>query len=643
MSKRKIVSFFVIALLFTICLFVTSSFTYAAPAIRKGTKIVRHAQDHILVRFKKGKSKAELSQAAEVRRLQRASGLGSIAQALGDAVLHASGGKTAEEELQEVNQAASQNGVTIQQLGSVSLSVASSTNGQSVNVDQTVSAFSALSEVESASPDYIRAAQTNDTYFNKQWDMNKVQAPQAWSQTHGSNDVTVAVIDTGIQMNHPDFSGRNFAQGRDFAMCDQYNSNGTCATPKNCTGSGYCDDDASDDDGHGTHVAGTIGAKTGNQLGVAGLNWDVTLMPVKVLNKNGEGLDSAILGGIDYAVSHGAKVINMSLGGPGSCTDPYQAAIDNALAHNVTVVVAAGNDTVNASNYVPASCTGVIAVAATGPQDAVTFYSNYGDVVALSAPGGDNPCDTSCIYSTFLGSTYKMEGGTSMAAPHVAGAAALLLSVNPNLTPNDIRSILTNSENVDPITITPGEPAGAGRLNVGKAVSSITGGGSGNPTPTPTPTGTNNPTATPTPTQTPNSTPTPTPTHVPNATNTPKPTKTPTPKPSEQCGCKSNDVCNAKCTFEKIDGVDYGDPIKCNQASDTTTTPSDGSKDAYCKRPLRTKGDVDSDGRVTYLDYFYYVQAKSGAKIPPLANADVNGDGKVNPKDEAIIIQTLGQ
>jgi serine protease len=360
--------------------------------------------------------------------------------------------------------------------------------------------YQALAEVEYAQPDYIRTVQAipNDTYYPTMWNLTKVKMPEAWDLTKGTNQITVGVVDTGIAQTHPDFQGRSFIPGRDFAMCNVISTyDGSCIIAKTCPNEqqGYCDNDPSDDHGHGTHVAGTIGAVTNNAKGISGINWNVALLPVKVLNSNSQGLISWVTKGITFAADSGAKVINLSLGGPPSCSqDPAtQDAINYARSRGAVVIVSAGNEATDASNTSPASCQGVITVAATGPNDEAASYTNYGSVVDLAAPGGNpigNTCAAeTCITSLWIYNQYAYDAGTSQAAPHVSGAAALLLSINPNLSPDQIENILKNPNYVDLISPAPSKPIGAGRLNVFKALSSLT----SPPTPTPTPTPTTTP------------------------------------------------------------------------------------------------------------------------------------------------------
>lgn len=202
--------------------------------------------------------------------------------------------------------------------------------------------------------------------------------------------------------------------------------------------------------GHGTHVAGTIGASVNNGIGISGINWDASLMAIKVLNDSGSGTTSNVAKGIVFASDNRANIINMSLGGtfPCSQSQTYQTAIDYANARGVVVIVAAGNNNMDAANYSPASCQHVLAVAAIGPTDKRAYYSNYGPVVDVAAPGGDKMIcnDVSClIKSTYLDNLYTLLQGTSMATPHVSGVVGLMLATKPNLSPEEAEAILVES------------------------------------------------------------------------------------------------------------------------------------------------------------------------------------------------------
>ncbi len=254
----------------------------------------------------------------------------------------------------------------------------------------------------------------DDPGWGQQYGPAAIQAPQAWGMVTGSISVTLAVIDSGIDLVHPDLADR-LVPGLTLVA-------GTAT--------------AQDDNGHGTHVAGIAAADGGNAIGIAGINWGARLMPVKVLDSRGQGDDADVAAGIVWAVDHGADVINLSLGGP--CPSPVmELAVTYAYTMGVTVVAAAGNSG-GPGVLCPAAFPTVIAVAATTADNTRASFSTYGPEVDLAAPGA-------VIYSTLwtpAGSGYGYKSGTSMAAPHVAGVAALLAGQPEFDSPDKIREAL---------------------------------------------------------------------------------------------------------------------------------------------------------------------------------------------------------
>ncbi|MBM3284067.1 peptidase S8 [Candidatus Gottesmanbacteria bacterium] len=507
-QKSKVIITIIILLIFFVCqLFITTTPSYAMYDQNQAYTYASYSPNQLIVKFKPGQSPEELNNWQTSNQLQQIQNIYNWA------------GIIAEKQL--IPSSADSSGVMLY-----------TSNGVKP-VSEIINAYLALPEVESAEPNYMMRIQAtpNDTYYSQMWNLTKIQMEAAWDQTKGDNSVVVAVVDTGIKYDHPDFSGRNIIKGQDFSTCNACDSNGNCTQQK------QRDNDPLDDNGHGTHVAGTIGAVTNNATGIAGINWNVSLMAVKALGAGGCGPISDILEAVKYAADNGAKVINLSLGGSPACSSAlsFQAAIDYARSRTQkpAIVVAAGNgdrygNPLDAKDFTPASCNGVITVGATDSSDQRASFSNYGSVVDLAAPGKS-------ILSTLppgaiLGSTckdsdgngYDTCSGTSMASPHVAGVAALLLAKNSSLTNDQIEQILKDTGDNSVIT-SPSMPIGK-RLNANKAllaVSNIT-----QPPASPTPTG---PTRTPTPTTTPGGpTRTPTPTITPGGpTNTPAPTATP--------------------------------------------------------------------------------------------------------------------
>ncbi len=317
-------------------------------------------------------------------------------------------------------------------------------------------------EIESYGPNYIFSVDEvpNDPSYPEMWGLSKIDMPNAWDVSKGSANVIAAVIDTGIDYNHQDFVGRNIIRGKDFATCNQFNSMGQCLAPKNP------DDDPMDDQGHGTHVAGTIGAITNNSIGVSGVGWNVSLMAIKTMGSSGKSLTPEIVKGIEYAIDNNANVINMSLSTPAACDNVpggYQPAIDEAVSRGIVVIVAAGNEGTDARSRAPANCRNVIVVGSTEQQDRRSSFSNHGNLVNLSAPG-------SGILSTMPNNSYAVKNGTSMATPHVVGVAALLLGLRPGLSVEQVKNCLING--ADPITTD--YPIGP-RLNAFKTLNTCSG------------------------------------------------------------------------------------------------------------------------------------------------------------------------
>jgi subtilisin family serine protease len=279
----------------------------------------------------------------------------------------------------------------------------------------------------------------NDPLAPNQYAVASAGFAEAWTTTTGSANVKVAVIDTGVDYTHPDLAAnidRNTADAPGNGVDDD--------------GNGYTDDyygfnaivdsgDPYDDNEHGTHVAGTIGAVGNNGVGVAGVNWTAAIVPVKVLDSDGAGTIVDIVRGMEYAARRGVRIINMSLGGAGYSA-VFQRSIHLAKDAGILVVVAAGNEAMDNDIFpsFPASFadSNVISVAAVDQNDQLAYFSNYGaESVDLSAPGVD-------IVSTVPGSGYDSFSGTSMASPHVAGVAALLLAINDRFSFTDIRRII---------------------------------------------------------------------------------------------------------------------------------------------------------------------------------------------------------
>jgi len=302
--------------------------------------------------------------------------------------------------------------------------------------EQTLAGLRSSGQVVYAEPNYLYNITwtPNDPAYSQQWAWNVIDAPAGWDITRGSSSTIIAVIDTGIQLNHPDLDAKIVA-GYDFVQGDTV---------------------ADDLNGHGTHVAGTSAAESNNGANGAGVCPNCRLMPVRVLNRLGSGSLANIASGITYAADNGAKVINMSLGGSSGST-ALQNAVNYAWNKGVFLACAAGNNGNTAAAY-PAYYSNCFAVAATTSSDAKASFSTYGTWVEVAAPGDG-------IYSTWKGSSSNTISGTSMASPHVAGLAGLLASQG-----------LTNAQIRDRICATAEDISGTGsswtcgRINLLNAV-----------------------------------------------------------------------------------------------------------------------------------------------------------------------------
>lgn len=366
-----------------------------------------------------------------------------------------------------------------------------------------VAALSQRADVEYAQPDYYLYPTNlpNDPLLPQQWNYANhgfgtdrspggSNAVAAWGTTQGSPSVVVSVLDTGILPDHPDIAGSpNLVAGYDFisnpAMANDGDARDADPTdPGDAIQANECapgiPEQPRPSSWHGTHVAGIVGVgRTGNGVGIAGVNWNAKVQAVRVLGKCG-GTTLDITAAIRWAAGlpiagippnpTPAKIINMSLGSDRPCAPAFQSAIDAAVAEGVTVVVAAGNDAIDVAGANPAGCSGVITVAASDARGYLaTRYSNYGSGVEIMAPGGDVQQDydddgRADGVLSMVKDGYQRYNGTSMAAPHVAGAAALLLSLKPTLTPAQVLQEL-QSNAIPKTALECPKACGAGGLN----------------------------------------------------------------------------------------------------------------------------------------------------------------------------------
>ncbi|AZZ96014.1 S8 family peptidase [Pseudoalteromonas sp. R3] len=387
-------------------------------------------------------------------------------------------------------------------------------NHHVMRVDQTLSAADAHSlmqeMVETGNIEYIEIDQMlqpfatpNDPQYSSQWhyfeSAGGINAPAAWDKATG-NGVVVAVLDTGYRP-HSDLNA-NILQGYDMisnlsVANDGGGRDSDARDPGDAVSANECGytHSARSSSWHGTHVAGTVAAVSNNGQGVAGVAYDAKVVPVRVLGKCG-GLTSDIADGIIWASggsvsgvpsnANPADVINMSLGGSGACSSTTQSAINTARANGTTIVIAAGNDNSNSANFNPGNCSGIINVASVGRNGGRAYYSNYGSNIDVAAPGGAQSFanDPEGILSTYnsgsntpSSDSYAYSQGTSMAAPHVAGVAALIKQAKPSASPDEVESILKSTARSFPATCS---SCGSGIIDASAAVDAALNGTGGN-------------------------------------------------------------------------------------------------------------------------------------------------------------------
>lgn len=280
--------------------------------------------------------------------------------------------------------------------------------------------FNQRKNIEYAEPNFIlmqnEANGPNDLLYqeNYQWNLPVIGTEQGWNITRGNEEIEIAIVDTGVDLDHPDLRNR---------LVKGYNVINEKAEPD-------------DDNGHGTHVAGIIASETDNNEGVAGITWYSKIMPVKAMGAKGYGTTFDIAKGIVWAVDHGADVINLSLGNY-QPSNVLEEAVRYAYKKNVVMVSAAGNDGSDQPTY-PSAYPEVLSVSAVDYDGNKASFSNYGDYIDIAAPGVNIP-------STYFNKQYAALSGTSMAAPHVTGLAALILSANPDLRSSQVIRIIKNS------------------------------------------------------------------------------------------------------------------------------------------------------------------------------------------------------
>jgi thermitase len=516
-----------------------------------------------------------------------------------------------------------------------------------------------LPNVESVEPDLlVHATDTpNDPNFAVQWGMQRINAPAAWDETEGSSDVRVAVLDCGIFEPLPSEGVNNLAWDGQYGHPDL--RNGKVVDRANFSSSPYLDDYCN----HGTHVAGIVAANTDNGVGVAGVGRRTSLVNVKVLGDSGGGSFSDVIDGILWVAGcnpggscgeRRADIINLSLGASYSlsCFSSLQDAINTAWQRGVLIIAAAGN--YGSSNYfVPASCNNVLSVGSTASNNATSTFSNWGNWVDVTAPGGGN--GQAGILSTNNVGSYQEMAGTSMATPHVAGLAALLwahgyssnTSAQNRIFATTYSRLRTCGSNGNSYC------SARGRINASSAVNVAGPSAEGSSTPTPTATATRTPTPTATATRTPTptalpgtptptntATNTPTATHTATATTTPLPTNTPTATPTsipvtstglQACGS------NAVSSGGDGNGFETSAAEACENGGSTATDRNSGTsgstscsssardRHVYYSFGLNVAGDAEIRGLEVRLD----ARASSTLSSPRLC-VELSGDGGVS-------------
>ncbi len=319
---------------------------------------------------------------------------------------------------------------------------------------------SILSDPPVADPPEMPENPVKDPEISKAWGLKKISAEKSWAISKGNKEIVVADIDTGVDYNHPDLTNNIWR-------------NPNPSNENDLVGFDFANNDSLpfDDMGHGTHTAGTLGAVGGNGVGISGVSQKVSIMILKFLAASGSGTTSDAVKSIDYAVKNGARVLSNSWGGKvDKKEEPENRALIEAIqrAHkaNVLFVAAAGNDGAN-NDEIPVypaaiDLPNILTVASSNDSDRRSFFSNFGPkTVHVAAPGSN-------IYSTIPGGKYTQFSGTSMACPHVAGLAALILSVNPDLTAEQVKSIIMDT--VDPLPAFEGKIVTGGRVNAAAAL-----------------------------------------------------------------------------------------------------------------------------------------------------------------------------
>jgi len=347
------------------------------------------------------------------------------------------------------------------------------------DVEEVVSMLGSDTNIEYAEPNYKYNTLVipTDPRFNEQWGLHNttqtggtddadIDAPEAWDIATGWEDIVIAIVDTGIDYNHEDLA-ENMLANPDEIPGNNIDDDGN-GYIDDIYGYDFCNNDSNpfDDHGHGTHCAGIAGAVGNNGIGIAGVAWNCKIMALKFLSARGSGSCSDGVASIIYAVDNGADVISNSWGG-GGYSQTLNDAIDYAHSQGAVLVAAAGNSNTSSIHY-PAGYTNMISVAATNHDDQRASFSNYGNWVDVAAPGRNILATVPSSGSCGNRSGYRLLSGTSMACPYVAGLCALILSENPEYTPEEVKALMI--ANADPLTDT---GLGAGRINVNNTIEAV--------------------------------------------------------------------------------------------------------------------------------------------------------------------------
>ncbi len=350
------------------------------------------------------------------------------------------------------------------------------TFSEEIDMNNILAVLNSNENIVYAEPNYIYRIDDilpGDSKFSKQWGLHNtgqtggskdadIDAPEAWEIQKGNKNVIVAIVDTGIDTNHPDLKKNIWTNN------GEIKNNGI-----DDDGNGYIDDingwdfvneenKPMDDHGHGTHVAGIVGAVSDNNIGITGISWNGRLMALKAIGKSGQG-DVKAVEAIYYGTNNGVRIFNNSWGGD-FFSQTLQDAINHANSLGALFIASAGNNSDDDPSFFPANFENSFAVASTDHNDHKSGFSNFGDWVDISAPG-------SSIFSTWRSNQYGLVSGTSMSAPHVSGVAALLFAEHPDWTPLDVQAQIENTaDDLDQKNPSFAGKLGAGRINAHAAL-----------------------------------------------------------------------------------------------------------------------------------------------------------------------------